>query len=236
MATRRLFRPSTASGLRTSLSPTTLSRRPFLRPRGQPSSSSLPRRTFWSSAPPPPEAEFVPQIASELLPYLVAILLFTNRNQDSSQSPEDDDPPYEVVNTSRKGKGAVSRRTIERGQVIVSEQPLVVWPQSLDADRAKELVDALTPQARRAYFALANAAPNNELDEALAIRATNGFNVELPPVPENLLADRGVSGSEKPSHVSFVFPRVARINHSCLPNADHSIDCGLPFFWPVPML
>jgi hypothetical protein len=168
----------------------------------------------------------VPQIASELLPYLLAILLFNSRdNEDHSESPRDQEPLYQIVDTRRKGKGAVAKHDIERGQVIVSEQPLVVWPQSLDENRAKELVEALTPEAHRQYFSLANASPNPQLSDALAIRATNGFNVELPHVPRQLIADKDVAESGKPSHVSFVFPRVARFNHSCLPNADHSIDC-----------
>jgi len=51
------------------------------------------------------------------------------------------------------------------------------------------------------------------MDGILARRATNGFAIPLPPT--------AVSG---PMTVAAVFPRIARVNHSCLPNASQAIN------------
>lgn len=89
------------------------------------------------------------------------------------------------------------------------------------------MVDSLSPSARKAYLSLANAAsPEMKMDEVLAIRATNGFNVQLPPLPSHLTpATLSLLGKQSlPSSASFIFPKIARINHSCAPNADHAMN------------
>lgn len=171
------------------------------------------------------------QIAPDLLP-LFAALLLANR---SSQDDDDDDReeqkrPFKVTEIPSKGLGAIATRDIRRGEVLIRERPLVVWPSELSAEQARALVGNLTPSARKAYMSLANASSasssSSKLDPILGIRATNGFNVELPSIdprqtPAELLVGDLASRNRT---ASFVFARIARINHSCLPNADHSID------------
>lgn len=131
--------------------------------------------------------------------------------------------PYTVDEMPGKGKGATASRYIARGEVIISERPLLVWPSQLDASRARELIDGLTEPARKAYLSLANASePGSNLDPILGIRATNGFSVELPSLPDKLVPATLLA--PRPSVASFIFPDIARINHSCAPCADHSID------------
>jgi hypothetical protein len=64
------------------------------------------------------------------------------------------------------------------------------------------------------------------MDKALAIRATNGFNVELPSIPANLTPATLLYPEMKPTSASFIFPKIARINHSCAANCDHAMDWG----------
>jgi len=119
-------------------------------------------------------------------------------------------------------------RMLRRGEVIICEQPLVVWPSNLNAQGAESLISQMTTSARNLYMSLANAQPTEStLSPILAIRATNGFTVQLPPIPSGSASttqQAEFSENHNPSHASFIFPRIARINHDCLPNADHAID------------
>jgi len=86
----------------------------------------------------------------------------------------------------------------------------------------------MSEHAREELLALANVAPPH-LGEVLGRRATNGFNVQMPEVELEWAGryeeeDGGKDGESRPSHAGFIFPRIARINHSCLNNADHAID------------
>lgn len=172
--------------------------------------------------------DLFPQIADELLPIIMAIVLYTTQHSSEDDSsglasaPADHQVPMEVVEVgSGRGKGCLASRDIKRGEVIISEWPLLVWPQNLDPKRAKELVDDLTPKASKVFWSLANAKP--ELDPPRAVRATNAFGVELPTVPPELVSTYRQAKSNA-KLASFLFPKIARINHSCLPNADHAMN------------
>jgi len=175
----------------------------------------------------------LPQVSADLLPLLFAILLASQQDRDEQEQGNSHSDPsaklFTVKSVSDKGLGAFASRDIARGEVIITERPLFIWPTKLDAATAHELVAQLTPSAKNAFFGLANAAdPTSQLDPILAIRATNAFAVELPPLPRgtipagNLLPPNATT--TLPTTASFIFPRIARINHSCAPNADHSMD------------
>lgn len=197
-----------------------------LRPTSSSAASTfLARRSFFSSAGAGagPDPSFLPQISDSLLPIILGIVLYARK--DSDAAPSDGlqlEGPFEVK-SSGKGLGAFATRDIPRGEILLSEQPLVVWDTSADGPTAKKLVDQLTPEARKQFFNLANALPNSDsLEPALGVRGTNGFNVQLPPVPRDMASTQTVAQwtrDESPSHATMVFPRVARINHSCLPSA-----------------
>ena len=152
-------------------------------------------------------------------------LILAARDNEDDQDSQDKplQAPYTVREMPRKGQGAIASQYIARGTVVATERPLVVWPTQLEALRAQQLFDELSPKAQAAYTSLANAAEaGSDLHPVLGIRATNGFNVELPPLSDVHTPPSPLASS--PSTASFIFPRIARINHSCLPNADHSID------------
>ena len=151
------------------------------------------------------------------------------RSDSEPGEPTSKSVPYKVVQMGgSKALGAVSLRDINRGEVIITDTPLVVWPQSLSSEQVQGLVSALNPRARKAFESLANAKPDDKsLDPLLAIRATNGFAVSLPEIPSDIAATSTLQRdleSRQPDTASFVFPNISRINHSCLPNADHAID------------
>ena len=111
--------------------------------------------------------------------------------------------------------------------MLLAERPLLVWPTKLSLAEAQRSIAALTSNARNLYLSLANAAePSMQMDPIMAIRATNGFTVELPPLPDSWQpADASAFPEEgPPKSASFIFPKIARINHSCAPNADHAMD------------
>lgn len=171
------------------------------------------------------------QVSTDLLPLLFAILLAAQSQQEEEDGDHDSEPNsklFTVKAVSDKGLGAFAKRDIARGEVIIRERPLFIWPTSLDATTARGLVEQLSPSARQAFFSLANAAePDSKLDEVLAIRATNAFAVQLPPLPNKMVPAGPLlppNATTLPSTASFIFPRIARINHSCAPNADHSMD------------
>ncbi|KZT54090.1 hypothetical protein CALCODRAFT_23634 [Calocera cornea HHB12733] len=174
----------------------------------------------------------LPYIAPSLRAHLVNILL--SHASDSASIPTESDPgddPYVLRSTVTKGGsaslGAFAARDLDRGEPIVTERPLCIWPQELEKDEAEAMFEQMSDVAKAELMALANAAPSN-LGEVLGRRATNGFNVELPEVEMEWAGVYREDGDGKaeisPSHAGFIFPRIARINHSCLNNADHAID------------
>lgn len=185
------------------------------------------RRKFSGQASSEAAQNFLPYISDSLLPIITAIILFARKDNETSQVTEE--VPLEVLSVPEKGgQGAFASRNIGRGEIIITEAPLVVWPSDLSEAQASELFEGMTPSAQALYKSLANAQPSDStLSAILAIRATNGFTVQLPPIPSGTassLAQQDYISHRNPSHASFIFPRISRINHSCLPNSDHAID------------
>lgn len=165
------------------------------------------------------------------MPYFFAILLAARDGDDNGtaggSASTSSAPPFTVRSVPNKGLGAFADRPIQRGEVLIAERPLLVWPTKLSLEEAQRSIAALTPNARNLYLSLANAAePSMRMDPIMAIRATNGFTVELPPLPDSLepAEASALPAGEAPTSASFIFPKIARINHSCAPNADHAMD------------
>lgn len=160
----------------------------------------------------------IPQVASELLPRLFSILF--SARQDLPVLPS---APFRTVPIPSKGLGSIATRPIARGELLISEPPLVVWPQGITAETARAHIDALSPEGRELFWGLGNGGPEgSKLDEVLAIRATNGFAVELPPVEAHIPLVNATGEPEArldadenlPKVASMIFPRIARLNHS----------------------
>lgn len=205
---------------------------PFVRPR--PNSIPIARRTLFGSASAGAaaatasgSAAFLPHISDSLLPIILGIILYARRQQEDEATSDQLQlsGPW-TVQESSKGMAVFATRDIKRGETLLSENPLLVWDIDADAAATKKLVARLSSEARKQFFSLANALPNsNELDPELGVRGTNGFNVQLPPLPRDVATGHELQAftqTGSPSHATMIFPRVARLNHSCLPSQHHS--------------
>lgn len=153
---------------------------------------------------------------------MLLALVLASHEEDSDTSEQA--RPFEVKSVLSKGLGAFATTDIPRGTIIISERALLIWPSKISLEEAQKSISALTPSARKAFYSLANIAdPSLNLDPIFGIRATNGFNVELPGMPSKL-TPATLTLNPSPKTASFIFPRIARINHSCAPNADHAMD------------
>ncbi|GAA5962368.1 hypothetical protein JCM21900_005097 [Sporobolomyces salmonicolor] len=191
--------------------------RPIASSKPSPAVPVLRRTFFWSSSSSSAAAgatdlasSSIPQVSSDLLPLLFGVVLASAVSSDDAE-PEAS-PPWKVESKGDKGYGAIAARDIAMGERLIAERPLCIWPQGLSEAQARELFEAMGKQEQDMFMQLARTegeGPVKQLDEIRARRATNGFAIALPPVP-------GFSGSKT---VAMVFPKIARINHSCTPNA-----------------
>ncbi|SCV67326.1 BQ2448_5972 [Microbotryum intermedium] len=168
------------------------------------SSSSLPFLSAATSA-----SSEIPSLAPDLSPLLLAVLLTTLDDDDPSSTLT---PPWTVLPTSSgSGYGAFATQILTLGQLLIAERPLCIWPQGLSEQEAQNLFEGLSKDKKKIYLGLAGEASedgNGEgpRDRIRAVRATNGFGIELP----------GSGGTV----VGMVFPRIA----SCRPNAAQAMN------------
>ncbi|KAK4702279.1 hypothetical protein P7C70_g3941, partial [Phenoliferia sp. Uapishka_3] len=174
--------------------------------------SSSARSPFWSSSAPIVathlSASSIPSISPELLLPLLAALLIASDSEDPSP-----DPPWTPTDMSLAGKGigCLAARPLARGELLIAERPLCVWPQGLSPERADELYQALGEKEKKVFdeLAITEGKGVKGMSAVLARRATNGFSVTLPGTGAN---------------VGMIFPRIARLNHSCSPNASQTLN------------
>lgn len=112
---------------------------------------------------------------------------------------------YTLKDIPGKGKGLLASRSISRGSCIISEPPLFTTetledPATFEKDLGA-IVRSLPKEGQRAFLSLHNNNPGK--DPFSNIVRSNGY-----PLGPN-------------SEVGGVFPLIARINHSCRPNAQH---------------
>ncbi|BGP04067.1 SET domain-containing protein [Rhodotorula toruloides] len=182
------------------------------------------RSFFWSSSSSSAAASatdlaanHVPSVAPDLLPLLFGVLLAHAAIDESDGEKTLHSPPWKVESFGDKGFGAVAARDIKRGERLISERPLCCWPNNISADEAKRLFDLMSEQERAAFMALARTDGSGgvtNLDEIRARRATNGFSIPLPAADGTMMGES----------VAMVFPKIARINHSCAPNAAQAMN------------
>lgn len=114
--------------------------------------------------------------------------------------------PFVLRDIPGKGKGLVAAKDLEPGSLILSEPPLFTTESLSNAATIEKdlgtIVRSLPKEGQRAFLSLHN---NNPGPEPFSnIIRSNGY----PLGPD--------------SEIGGVFPLVARINHSCRPNAQHS--------------
>ncbi|GAA5982035.1 hypothetical protein JCM11641_004304 [Rhodosporidiobolus odoratus] len=215
------------SSIRSPISPSAgLTRRPF-------SSSSTRFSWFTSSATTASSdtlvdtaatlgSNSVPSVSPDLLPLLFGIVL-----ANSVSSPRDDDedssapqqdtsqpPPWYIKSSPNgEGLGAFASRDLSIGQLLIAERPLCIWPNGLSAPQAQDLFNQMSDKQKKVFMELTDGGAEtrkeySELDEVRVRRACNGFSLPILGVEEMEGRTAG-----------FVFPRIARVNHSCAPNA-----------------
>ncbi|KAK4047829.1 hypothetical protein OIV83_005172 [Microbotryomycetes sp. JL201] len=175
------------------------------------------QRSFWSgtstSAAASPATELLgssalPHVSETLLPVILAVVLASTATDEDDESAAKQDPW--TVRATTKGQGAFASRNIRKGELVITERPVCIWPQGLSEQQARELFERMDEPSKRAYMALSrDDAIAKDLDDVRAIRATNGFAVQLP---------LGLGTA------AMVFPRIARLNHSCTPNLSQAMN------------
>lgn len=117
----------------------------------------------------------------------------------------DDGRPFVLQDVPGKGKGLIATENIEPGTLILAEEPLFTTgslsdPATIEKDLGA-IVRSLPKESQRAFLSLHNNNPG--LEPFSNIVRSNAY----PLGPS--------------SEVGGLFPLVARINHSCRPNAQH---------------
>eukprot|EP00096_Caligus_rogercresseyi_P001137 TRINITY_DN1178_c0_g1_i3.p1 TRINITY_DN1178_c0_g1~~TRINITY_DN1178_c0_g1_i3.p1 ORF type:complete len:307 (+),score=70.64 TRINITY_DN1178_c0_g1_i3:444-1364(+) len=124
---------------------------------------------------------------------------------------------YEIVSLPGKGgKGVLARRGISAGEVIIREKPFLRISNEVFEGDTRDIDDALTQQLdaksaadREMFFNLLDSRNSQEDKSILGIFFTNDM---------SYIQDSAA-----------LFPTMARVNHSCAPNADfitrEHLDC-----------
>lgn len=164
----------------------------------------------------------LPSIASDYTALLLGVVLSAtasgNEEEESAftviDSAASEGNDGEAVPAGGKGLGVVATRSIERGERILSERPLCVWPQGLTIVSARNHFEQLSQEQQEAFMELCPAAEGLEgkENEILSRRAANGFAITLPPLSDGMTIPGFEEGEE--TTLGFVFSRVSRFNHS----------------------
>ncbi|GAA5920056.1 hypothetical protein JCM5296_003171 [Sporobolomyces johnsonii] len=117
--------------------------------------------------------------------------------------PTSNTPDFYLASSPGRQIGLFASRTLRRGELILSESPLLTVSSRSAVSSA---VAALPADAQSAFYALSNAYMDEETEPG--IFDTNGFSLS--------------SASSAPSF--GIFPLTSRLNHSCVPNVKASYD------------
>ncbi|KAJ7078864.1 SET domain-containing protein [Mycena belliarum] len=126
------------------------------------------------------------------------------------------DLPFVLEESSTKGMQMVARRSIQQGELIALERPLVVSrtdiaiaeDQSTTGVFYRAALSGLSAEKRRTFLSLCNSFGSEE-ERLVGILNTNCCTIPLAPSPSGI-----------PTAYSGLFPTLCRANHDCAPNAN----------------
>ncbi|KAI0824330.1 hypothetical protein BC628DRAFT_1322891 [Trametes gibbosa] len=149
-------------------------------------------------------------------------------------APECPATSYRISHAGNSGYGVFAASPMERGELIITERPLLIFPQLLPyRNKASphrlyaELEDAImrmSPQTRDCFFDLANSSLS-EPSVCKGVIDTNSLHLGTIPGGSHLYG--------------VVCKDISRINHSCSPNAAYYFDpltltCNIRALFPIP--
>ncbi len=130
--------------------------------------------------------------------------------QDASSIPEEkiETVQFEIKDIPGRGKGMIATQDIMPGSIILREKPFIVMPDKIfsleDSDQIEEWLEKrllkMSSAKRKIFFDLADSRSQDGLKTILGIFFTN----DMTFVDDS----------------AALFPTMARVNHSCRPNAD----------------
>ncbi|GLB44592.1 putative SET domain-containing protein [Lyophyllum shimeji] len=127
------------------------------------------------------------------------------------------EPLYDIRRIPGLGRGAVANKALQPGDLIICERPLLLFPAAFPkhgpesrGTRFKDMVESLPREKRDLVFDLHNCMKNG-LKNVKGIIDTNSLGIGRLP------------GSYKGAY-AVLCPRIARMNHSCSPNAERCWD------------
>lgn len=110
---------------------------------------------------------------------------------------------YKICESPGRGMGFFANRLIKRGELIISEKPLVTLTNGfVIANTLEQRIEKLSQAEKDLFYSLSNSWPS------ISPRCMGIFKTNALPL-----------GVDSPT--GAIFPIIARSNHSCLPNANH---------------
>ncbi|KAH9214369.1 hypothetical protein DL95DRAFT_523919 [Leptodontidium sp. 2 PMI_412] len=140
----------------------------------------------------------------------------TNTEDSEDESTAPPSPLYTILPIPSKGLGLIATIPIPRGTHIITEAPLLTIPLPPPTPGLGVSLPSLLTSLQTAFSSLPP--PSQKTFLSLHNHRFPGDSTAVPPNPDLLTIFRSNAYNTGTSHIGL-FPLIARINHSCRPNA-----------------